>query len=201
MSQPIRLLIVENHPMVRDGFVALLKEEPSLSVIGVASTGQEALDIAPALQPDVILMDLEMPVMGGLEATQRLHLLAPQIKVLILTYYDATEYVLQAMQAGAMGFASKETKTSTLVKMVLTIHEGIAVFPPIDVSVKNISILTLREIEVLRLLAQGRRDKVIADQLAIKPRTVEKHKQNIRDKLNLKTTADLTSFAIKQQLI
>ncbi len=201
MSQPIRLLIVENHPMVRDGFVALLKEEPSLSIIGVASNGQEALNIAPTLQPDVVLMDLDMPVMGGIEATQRLRLLQPQSKVLILTMYDAAEYILQAMQAGAMGFASKDTKTSTLVKMILAIHGGIAVFPPIDVSVRSASLLTLREIEVLQRIAQGRRDKEIARDLAIEIRTVEKHKQNIREKLKLKTAADLTSFAIKQQLI
>lgn len=209
MQTPLRLMIVDDHPPVRDGFAALLRDA-GIDVVGMAGNGQEALDKAAEWMPDMVLMDINMPVMDGLVATRQFRLTQPQVLVVVLTMHDAPEYVAQAMQAGAAGYVLKDGSTDKLLRTLDAVRNGLFVFPPPSFSspllqppsVAAVKIpLSARETEVLQLVAQGRQSGEIARLLGIETKTVETHRQKIRDKLGLRSVADLTRYALENGLV
>ncbi|MCP8689809.1 response regulator transcription factor [Marinobacterium sedimentorum] len=218
-SVPIRVLLADDHPLVLEGISSRLGTEAHLEVVGLAHNGQEALELAAQLRPDVVMMDVSMPVMNGLEATQIFQQRFPSVRVLILSMHDNREYILQLIRAGASGYILKDVSSDELIKAIETVHQGGTYFSasasqslfsldeasaaPMTPSTPDPDSqpLTPREETVLRLLAEGGSNKDIARTLDISVRTVETHRQNIKTKLNIQTAAGLTRFAIEQGLV
>lgn len=212
MKNSIKVLVVDDHPVVRKGISACLARHQQMQVIGEAADGREALRLARELQPDITLMDIDMPQMNGLVATEALHRELPRIKVLILSMHSNTEYVLRIIQSGARGFVLKEAPTDELVRAIETVNAGEAYFSS-DVARVALnkfvqangdaaeSHLTGREREVLMLITDGFSNKEIASQLGVGVRTVETHRERIMRKLDIHTVAGLTRYAIGQGLI
>lgn len=213
MRNAIKVLVVDDHPVVRRGISACLARHQQMQVVGEASDGREALRLARELHPDIMLMDIDMPQMNGLAATEALHRELPAIKVLILSMHSNTKYVLRIIQSGARGFVLKEAPTAELVRAIETVNAGEAYFSS-DVArvalnkyvqgngaAANTANLTPREREVLILIAEGMSNKEIAGQLSVSVRTVETHRERIMHKLNIHSIAGLTRYAITQGLI
>jgi len=207
-QQPIKVLLVDDHPLVLDGIQARLDDVPGIKVIGQAQNGQQALEQADRLSPDVVLMDVSMPVMNGMEATRRFQSDYPGVKVLILTMHDNKEYILQLMQSGASGYILKDVSSDELIKAVETVYLGNTYFSQsasqtlfnnFETARNQTQNLTNREETVLRLLAEGKSNKAIANDLKISVRTVETHRQNI--KLDIHTAAGLAKYAIEHNLV
>lgn len=210
---PIRVLIADDHGVVRAGLRALLSAEPDLLVVGEAPTGEEAVRLATHRQPDVLLMDISMPGMDGLEATRSLAEQAPQVRVLLLTVHEDPALLREALRAGAAGYVIKRAVESELINAIrasaagdLYVHPSMTrgLFeekrpPPVDGG--ELAQLTPREIEVLRLIAEGCTNTQIADTLCLSPRTVESHRANVRAKLHLDSRADLVRFALRHGLL
>lgn len=214
MTQRIRVLLVDDHPLVIDGIQARLENEGAIAVVGRGGNGQEAIDLCRELQPDVVLMDISMPVMNGLEATRILNEQLPSIRVLILSMHDNREYMVQLIQAGAKGYILKDVSAAEMVKAVETVYHGGTYFSasasqtlfssfdqPVKVEGRQETPLTQREQTVLKLLAEGHNNKEIARVLGISVRTVETHRQNIKSKLDIHTAAGLTRYAIEHNLV
>jgi len=212
MTQRIRVLLVDDHPLVIDGIQARLEDEGTIEVVGRGGNGQEAITLCKALQPDVVLMDISMPIMNGLEATRILSRDAPEIRVLILSMHDNREYMVQLIQAGAKGYILKDVSAAEMVKAVETVYHGgtyfsasasQTLFSHFEQSGNETteSPLTQRELTVLTLLAEGHNNKEIARVLGISVRTVETHRQNIKAKLDIHTAAGLTRYAIEHALV
>lgn len=212
----IRVLLVDDHPLVLDGINACLSSEASIEVVGQANNGLEALELAEALAPDVVLMDVSMPVMNGLEATKEMKLRFPQYRVLILSMHENREYILQLIQSGAAGYVLKDVSSEELVKAIEVVHQGGTYFSAkaSNALVKQFEnpakalahddkrqSLTKREEGVLKLLAEGCSNKEIARELDISVRTVETHRQNIKQKLNIQTAAGLAKYAIENNIV
>ena len=210
----IKVLLVDDHPLVLDGISARLEGNENLDVIGTAGNGQEALDKALALKPDVVLMDISMPVLNGLEASARFRDEQPDVKVLILSMHDNREYIVKMIQNGAAGYVLKDVSSDELINAIETIYQGGTYFSAgashtlfsqfsetPEPEAEPVNVLTRREETVLKLLAEGLCNKDVARQLNISVRTVETHRQNIKSKLNITTAAGLTRFAIEQKLI
>ena len=208
---PIRLLIVDDHHLLRDGIAAILQQEPSIAVVGHAQNGRDALDQIPQLNPDVILMDIEMPVMDGLQATQHIKERWPAVRVLILSMHDEPEYIRKIMKVGASGYVLKDVAADELLRAIATVHQHGTYFSSVasrhlfqatETDAAGIEEpLTTRETEVLKLIAKGACNKDISRTLEISIRTVESHRQNLRNKLGIQTTAGLTHYAIEHHLI
>lgn len=207
MDKPIRVLIVDDHQVVIDGFLARLELEKGIEVIGTASNGLEAVEVAKCLHPDVILMDISMPVMNGIEATGLIKEELPDSKILMLTMHDNREYIMKVMQAGAVGYMLKEISAAKMVQAIKTVNQGSTYFcesvtqtlftqDVIPVSQKP-NPLSRREESVLKLVAEGHSSKKIATLLNISYRTVETHRHNIKHKLNLHSTAELAKYAFE----
>jgi two-component system, NarL family, nitrate/nitrite response regulator NarL len=214
MNQPIRLLLVDDHPVVRRGIRLTLTRQPHIQVVGEASDGREALAKAHELQPDVVLMDIDMPQMNGLAVTDLLRREMPGVKVLILSMYSNTEYVMRIIQSGARGFVLKEAAPDEVVQAIQVVQSGAAHFSPEVARValnhvvrgnneplSPLSCLTNREREVLHYIAEGLSNKEIAAELNIGVRTVETHRERIMRKLDIHTVAGLTRFALRQGLV
>lgn len=210
---PIKVILVDDHPLVLDGIRARLEDEPGIDVVGEACNGQQAVEKAQALKPDVMLMDVSMPVMNGFEATRELHERCPEVRVLILSMHDNREYILQLIQSGASGYILKDVSSEEMVKAIETVHQGGTYFSsgasqtlfsrfdePVSTA-QDSGVLTRRELTVLKLLAEGRNNKEIARELDISVRTVETHRQNIKSKLNIQTAAGLVRYAIEHNLV
>lgn len=209
----INILLVDDHPLVRDGIRARLESEPGIHVQGEAQNGQEALEFARSTPPDVVLMDVSMPVMNGLEATKIFRETLPDIRILILSMHDNREYILQLIQSGASGYILKDVGSDELIKAIETVHQGGTYFSsgasqslfsdetttPRPSSATE-GKLTPRESTVLKHLAEGQSNKEIARVLDISVRTVETHRQNIKQKLNIHTAAGLARYAIENGL-
>ncbi len=210
------VLIVDDHTLVRDGIRALLAPVADVEVVGEAANGREALKMVKELAPDVVLMDLAMPVMGGLEATRRIRKAYPATKVLALTQYEDREYVIPVIEAGARGFVSKMAAFSELTSAIGAVARGeshlspaaaAAVIdecqqkPSADQATDPYGQLTDREREMLKLIVEGRTAREIADMLVISLRTVEAHKSNLMKKLDIHSRTDLIKFAIRKGLI
>ncbi|WP_028305178.1 response regulator [Oceanospirillum maris] len=206
----IKLLLVDDHPLVRDGIRARLETEESIQVIGEAQNGEEALAFVQQQMPDVILMDVSMPVMNGLEATKLFRVRYPLIRVLILSMHDSREYMMQLVQTGASGYVLKDVSSDELIRAILTVNQGGTYFSAGASNtlfrgeveqVSQIQSLTPREATVLKYLAEGHSNKEIARELDISVRTVETHRQNVKQKLDIHTAAGLARYAIEQGLL
>jgi two-component system, NarL family, response regulator len=204
----IRILIVEDQRIVREGLRAVLEDEDEIAIVGEAANGQEALALFAQLQPDVVLMDLQMPVMDGPEATRRIRELSPDARILVLTTYATDEFIFKALRAGAQGYLLKDASTNELLGAIHSVHAGQTLLAPavaarlvIGVSAGGQESLTPRELEVLTLIGQGRSNGEIAAMLAIAPRTAKVHVQNILSKLGATNRTEAVSLAVKQKLI
>lgn len=211
----IRVMLVDDHKLVRSGLRMLLETQPDIEIVAEASSGAEALKLAHSHQPDVVLMDVTMPDMSGIEATQRLKTDFPNVAVLALTIHEEEEYFFRMLNAGASGYIPKRAAPEELMRAIHTVYED-EVFLHSSVagalvqdflhrsSVLNraqIAELTNREQEVLTLIADGLTNKQIGEQLGISPKTVARHRDNITQKLNLSSRAELTRYAINKGLI
>jgi DNA-binding NarL/FixJ family response regulator len=214
MPVPITVLLAEDHIIMRQGLSALLQADGHFRLVGGAKTGREAVDMALALRPDVIVMDIAMPVLNGLEATHQILAANPAARILILSAYSDDAYIKRLRQAGAVGFLEKQTSVETLALAIREIARGGEFYSPaiarrlrdfLDLPAPagggGRGGLTRRESEVLQLVAEGYPNKRIASVLAISIKTVEKHRQHLMQKLNLHDTAGLTRYAISAGVI
>ena len=212
----IKVLIVDDHTLVRAGIRSLLALVEDIEVVGEASDGKESLAKVKNLMPDVVLMDLAMPVMGGLEATRRLRKEYPAIKVLALTQYDDTEYVIPIIEAGASGFVTKMSAFSELAAAIEAAYKGESYLSstaatalveeyqlkiPSEGDQDPYQQLTDREREVLKLVVEGHTSREIADMLVVSPKTVDWYKSSLMKKLNLHSRTDLIKYAIRKRII
>jgi len=213
----IRVLLVDDHTVVRQGLRVLLEAEPDITVAGEAETGRQAVQMTKQLRPDVVVMDIAMPTLNGLEATRQIIKEVPAAKVLILSSYNDEEYVHQLTEAGAAGYLLKQTAAAELIKGVREARKGNAYFSPaISKRLldhyrsaflkgapvrKRTDFLTSRESEVLQLIAEGRPNKQIAAELCISIKTVEKHRQQVMNKLHIHDVAGLTRYALSKGII
>ncbi len=212
----IKVLIVDDHTLVRAGIRSLLALIEDIEVVGEASDGKEALVKVRQLRPDVVLMDLAMPVMGGLEATRRLRKEFPGIKVLALTQYDDSEYVIPIIEAGARGFITKMSAFTELAAAIQAAYRGESYLSstaataiveeyqqkiPVEGEKDPYQQLRDREREVFKLVAEGHTTREIAEILVVSPKTVEWYKSSLMNKLNLHSRTDLIKFAIRKRVI
>jgi DNA-binding NarL/FixJ family response regulator len=211
---PIRLLIVDNHTLFRQGLVSLLESEPGFEVAGEASSGEESLPMAARLGPDVVLMDVKMPGIGGVEATRRILEMAPDSRVLMLTVSDEEESLFAAIQAGARGYILKSADAEELLQAIRRVHAGEAMLSP-AMTFRLFSVLkngggptplpdlplTPREQEVFQLLAQGASNRKISETLTISENTVKTHVRNILEKLDLHSRSEVAAYARRIKLI
>jgi len=212
MVNPIRILVADDHPVVRDGLVAILGTQPDFEIVGEAGTGAEAVERARELRPDVMLLDLEMPELDGVEVLRRLSQSNPEIRVIVFTAFDTDERILGAVQAGAQGYLLKGAPRKELFDAVRVVHAGGSLLQPVVASkllrqvshpaqVNEVEALTLRELEVLRLVAQGLQNKEIAAALVISERTVKFHVSSIMGKLGAGNRTEAVRLAAQQGLI
>lgn len=212
----IRVLVTDDHAIVRDGICALLALTGDIEAVGEATNGRQALEMVAKLSPDVVLMDIVMPLMDGLEATRRIHRGFPETKVIVLTQYEDREYVLPVIEAGASGFISKAAASSELTLAIRSVYRGDSFLSP---SIARLLVedyrqiasagkdkdmseqLTNREREILKLLAEGRSTREIAQILVISPKTVERHKTNLMGKLGIHNRLDLFKYALRKGMI
>lgn len=214
VSTKIKILLADDHRIVREGIRSLLEKSDILEVIAEAENGREAVQLAKELCPDVILMDIAMPLLNGLEATHQIKRDCPDIKVLALSVHDDEEYIRQMLASGAMGYITKYAATDELVQAVLTVYQGEMVLSPAitrlvvedylrwaDIQQDSPNKLTPREREVLQLIAEGHKNKEISDILKISIKTVKAHRNNLMQKLDLHTQGDLIKYAIQKKII
>jgi len=212
----IRVLVVDDHTIVRDGICALLGLSKDIEVVGEASNGREALEMAKKFMPDVMLIDIAMPHMNGLEATRRIRKELPGVRILVLTQYDDKEFVFSAIEAGASGFISKTATSSELASGIRSVHRGDSFLSPsaakflvedyqLEANLRKeqdpYKQLTDREREILKLLAEGYTTREIADMLVISVKTVEGHKTNLMSKLDIHNRTDLVKYALRKGII
>jgi DNA-binding NarL/FixJ family response regulator len=212
----ITVLLADDHTVVRQGLRALLKAEEDMEVVGEAENGRQAVNLVKKSPPDVVLMDVAMPLMNGLEATRQILKSSPATKVLVLTSYGDDDCIEQLMRAGAAGYLIKQTAANDLLKAIREVQRGNAFFSPSIAKrlrdqcrqafsngqpVKRSGDLTSRESEVLQLIAEGFSNKQIAAELSISIKTVEKHRQQVMNKLNIHDVAGLTRYAISKGLV
>ena len=213
----IKIILADDHQIVRDGIKALLEKENNIKIIDEAADGEELLDKVKQHKPDIVLMDISMPKISGIEATKILSAKNPDVKVLILSMYLNEDFILNAIKSGAKGYLPKNTTKTELIEAINTINSGNEFFSQKVSSViinsyvkkeknedekkyitKN---LTAREIQIFKLFAEGYTNKEIADKLFISIRTVESHKNHIMKKFELKNTVQLIKFALKNKII
>ncbi len=211
----IRVLVVDDHAIVRDGVCALLALTTDIKVVGEAANGREALKRVKELLPDVVLMDISMPIMDGLEATRRIHKEFPQTKVLVLTQYEDKEYALLMIDAGASGFITKVAASSELAAGIRSVSKGDSYLSPsvakyLVQDFQNRAVqgirdpyaqLTPRERDVLKLVAEGYSTNRVADLLVISPKTVEGHKTKLMSKLGVHNRIELVKYALRRRII
>ena len=212
----IKVLIVDDHTLVRQGIRSLLALTADIEIVGEAGDGREAIGKVRQLAPDVVLMDLAMPKMGGLEATRRIRREFPATKVLAVTQYDDSEYVIPVIEAGARGFVTKMASPLELASAIQAVYRGDSFLSPSAAAIlveecqlktdsegekDSYQLLTDRERETLKLIAEGHTAREIAEVLVVSPKTVEWYKTNLMRKLNLRNTADLIKYAIRKRVV
>jgi DNA-binding NarL/FixJ family response regulator len=215
VSETIRVLVVDDHTVVREGIRSVLAGAPGFDMVAEAATGEEAVAQAEAHQPDVILLDISMPGGSGLGVVGTLRERAPQARILILSVHDDTEYVVESVRAGAHGYLRKDTTPGELRQAIRAVHEGGAFFSPqvarhLTAAIReqpapstgaSLETLTAREREVLVRVARGLTNKETAAELGISTRTAEAHRDSLMKKLGIRTVAGLTRYAIEQELM
>ncbi len=210
----IKVLIVDDHAMFREGIHSLLKGYDDIEIVGEAIHGAEAVEKVSQLAPNVVLMDIAMPVMGGVEATRRIHKEAPHVRVLVLTQYEDSEYILSMLRAGAKGYVAKTATASELVSAIRTVNKGDCFLYPSAATTlveqylmrangekSELERLTDREREILQLVAEGRSNQEIAGRLFISVKTVLRHRTNVMEKLGFHNRTELIKYAISKGLI
>ena len=213
----IRILLADDHAILRAGLVRLLGEEKDIEVVGEAENGREAVQKVQELHPDIVLMDIGMPVMNGMEATKQIKKRDAKVKVLVLTMHDNEEYLFQVLQAGAAGYVLKKAADSDLINAIHVVSRGDCFLYPSAAKMvvedyldklkngqeptSSFDTLTDREREILTLVAEGHTNREIAENLFISVKTVETHKANIMEKLNLHKRAELVKYAIKKGML
>lgn len=211
----IRVLIADDHALVRAGIKSLLEDYDDIEVVGEASSGWEAIEQATRLSPDVVLMDIAMGDLSGLEATQEIKERMPEVNVLALTMHDREEFFFAMLKAGAMGYILKESEPDELLAAIRAVHEGEAFLAPsvtkavledyltqsMNQTSSRYDRLTLREKEVLRLSAEGHSTREMANMLHLSIKTIEKHRINLMRKLELNNLSELIKYAIRKGLI
>lgn len=216
MSSKIRLVLADDHAVVRGGLRMLLASQPDLEIVGEAANGQEALELVRSKRPDVVLMDIQMPDMNGIEAAERIRAIYPQTAVLALTMHEDDQYFFEMLRAGASGYVPKRAAPDELILAIHAVSGGGAyIYPSLAARLLNDYLqrvdnpdqplvhddLTPREREVLTLIAEGLTNTAIAEQLVISTKTVDRHRENIMRKLNLHSRVDLVKYAIHKGLI
>lgn len=216
MSDPIRILLADDHAVMRTGLRLILERQPDFSVIGEAADGRQAVALALQNHPDVIVMDVTMPNLNGIEATRQICAALPQTGVVMLSMHSDEAYVLRALKAGARGYLLKESAESDLIAAIRAVKAGKAFFSPavsrmlVEDYVRQLQdreiedsydLLTTREREILQLIAEGRSNKEIANILNLSLYTVETHRGNLMEKLNLHTVPELILYAVRKGVI
>lgn len=212
----IRVFLADDHLILREGIRSLLGKVPDIEIVGEAGEGGEAVDKVEQLLPDVVLMDITMPGMSGLEATRQIKQKYPQVKVLILTIHETNQYLSQMLQAGASGYVVKTTAASELISAIRAVHQGdVYLYPSITRMLVEDYLqrvkggeektsyegLTSREREILMYIAEDKKNKEIADILGISVRTVQAHRTNLMDKLGAHDRTELVKYAISKGMI
>ena len=212
----LRILLADDHIVMRTGLRALLERQPNLEVVGESENGRETVALAAALRPDVVVMDVGMPILNGIEATQTIVTQNPTVAVVILSMHADESYVMRALKSGARGYLLKDSAAADLIGAIHAISQGKSFFSP-KVSrilaedyvrvlkqkgaVDTYDLLTSREREILQLLAEGQTNKDVATALNISPYTVETHRSHILQKLNLHNSAELVLYAVRKGII
>jgi two-component system, NarL family, response regulator NreC len=212
----IRILLADDHNVMRGGLRLLLERQPGFKVVSEASDGRQAVEQAEATRPDIIVLDIAMPNLSGIEAAQRISTLLPHTRIIILSMHSDESYVLRALKAGAKGYLLKDSAENDLIEAIKSVDEGKAFFSP---EISNIMVedyvremkrrgaedsyelLTPREREILQMLAEGKSNKHIATVLDLSLYTVETHRRNLQDKLNLHSFAELILYAVRKGII
>ncbi len=225
----IRLMLVDDHEVVRTGLKAFLETQEGMEVVAVAGSGPEAVERALQERPDVVVMDITMPSMDGLETTRKLKALLPDVQVLALTVHDDKQYLFEMMSAGASGYLTKQSAAEELVDAVRTVAKGNVYLQPVlarwllddyrrllaqpaspapwaskprpSADHKDLSVLSNREKQVLEMVAEGFSNPQIGERLEISPKTVARHRERIMNKLNMHSSTELVKFAIRTGLI
>jgi len=216
MNEKSRIVIAEDHTILREGLRSLLSSHPEFEIVGEAEDGREAIQCVEKFKPDLILTDLSMPRMNGMEAIKEIKRQSPETKILVLTVHKTEEYILATLQAGADGYLLKDSTHAELLMAVKHVLRGKRYISP-GISDKVLEgylegkktlrthttweTLTQREREILKLIAEGYKNKEIAEDLCISPKTVEKHRANLMEKLDLHSIQALTAFAIGKGLV
>jgi DNA-binding NarL/FixJ family response regulator len=212
-AKPITVLLAEDHEIVRQGLRKLLEAERDILVVGEAASGRQAVELARKLRPNVVVMDIAMPLLNGLEATRQIRKAVPDAKVLVLSAHSDEAYVEQMTAMGAAGYLLKQTSSGVLATAIREVHKGNTFFCPAmakrlhshyeqspdrpGLRKKKQACLSSREMEVLQLIAEGQPNKQVAAELGISVKTVEKHRQSLMQKLGIHDTAGLTRYAIE----
>jgi two-component system response regulator DegU len=216
--EKINIVLADDHVLVRNGIKSMLDSDSEIQVVGEAGNGKEALEVARRLNPDILVLDIRMPEMTGLEATAKLNEYAPDTKAVILSMHDSEEYVLQALDAGAYGYLLKDTDKNEFIKALKQIHVGNKYFSGAVSNVlanrllssrpylKNTEVddqyhLTKKEKEILRMVIDGRQNKQISESLGKSVRTVETHRFNIMKKMGVNNAIDMVNKAVKENLV
>jgi len=212
----IRILLADDHNIMRRGLRLLLESQPEFSVVGEAADGRQAVEQAELTKPDVAVLDIAMPHLSGTDAAQRINQLLPTTAIVILSMHSDEGYVLRALKAGAKGYLLKDSAEGDLIEAIKSVGEGKTFFSPEitkmlvedyvrDIKTRGVDdtyeLLTAREREILHLLVEGRSNKEIATALNLSPYTVETHRRNLQEKLNLHSFAELILYAVRKGII
>jgi two-component system, NarL family, response regulator len=202
-TSPIRILCVDDHPLMREGVARKLGRQPDMKVVGTAGTGEEGVAMFQRLHPDVVLMDLQLPGMSGLEAIQAIRAKDSAARVIVLTMYQGDEDIYRALRAGASSYLFKDTLANDLVSIVREVHNGGRPIPPAVASrvPANHIALSPRELDVLKLVARGLRNKEIADQLGVSTDTVQTHVKHLFEKLNVSDRTAAVTVALSRGIL
>ena len=214
MTKTIRLLLVDDHAIVREGISSLLARRKDMEIVGQAVDGKQGVDAVARLAPDLVLMDITMPVMNGLDATREIHKRFPATRILVLTQHDNKEYIMPLLQAGAVGYISKRARASELVEAIRAVYTNGAYLPP-DITHQVVNalaggavgerveqpFLTEREVQIVRLVAEGMSSREIAERLTISVKTVDTHRANVMEKLEAHNSAELIKAAIHKGIV
>jgi DNA-binding NarL/FixJ family response regulator len=215
-KKKIRILLADDHNIMRRGLRLLLERQPGFEVVGEAADGRQTVERAEATKPDIVVLDIAMPNMSGIEAAQRIRAVLPQVAIIILSMHSDEGYVLRALKVGAKGYLLKDSAEDDLIEAIKAVSEGKAFFSPeiskilVEDYVRDMKkrgaedsyeLLTSREREILQLLAEGKSNKDIATSLNLSLYTVETHRRNLQDKLNLHSVAELILYAVRKGVI